>query len=262
MRCTVACCADSPGHSMQRVDPILVFDLDGTLLWVNSFPIWLLFLGFGGARNLSLKQRLDVTWLVLRLLLARKLGRMNHEELLRQMQALWHFATAGDDGAAAQRLASLLLRFTRRNLAPVLKLVTDGAMDGVLATAAAEQYADPLGKHLGLTNVLATRGDRGLDEPSNTGEHKRDRLQAWLLERGWAGRPLIFFNDHMADLPLMRDSNIVCWFGPRRALEQAKRAAPRVRFVACRGLSGREMRATMAHLYQSVTVAQLNTFAA
>ena len=87
--------------------------------------------------------------------------------------------------------------------------------------------------------------------------NKRRRLLTWLQERGWAGRPLIFFNDHMADLPLMRESSIVCWFGSRRGLEQAKRAAPQVRFVACRGLSERETRATMAHLYQSVTVARL-----
>jgi phosphoserine phosphatase len=244
---------------MQRVDPVLVFDLDGTLLRINSFPVWVLFLGFGGIKGLSLKQRLGVTWLVVRLLAQRKLGRMDHEALLREMQGLWHFATAGDDGDAAQRLGSLLLRFTRRNVAPALKLVTDGAMDGVMATAAAEEYADGLSHRLGLVNVLATHGARGPDEPSNSGEHKRRRLMAWLQERGWAGRPLIFFNDHIADLPLMRESSIVCWFGSRRGMEQAKREAPQVRFVACRGLSERETRATMAHLYQSVTVAQLQS---
>jgi phosphoserine phosphatase len=247
---------------MQRVDPVLVFDLDGTVLWINSFPVWVLFLGFGGIRHLSLKQRFAVTGLVLRLLLLRKLGRMDHETLLRHMQALWQFATAGDDGAAAQRLGSLLLRCTRRNMAPALKLVTDGAMDGVLATAAAEDYANEVGQRLGLANVLATRSGREDNELSNTGEHKRARLMAWLQERGWSGRPLIFFNDHAADLPLMRESSIVCWFGSRRAMERAKRAAPQVRFVACRGLGEREMRATIAHLYQSVTVAQLRSHAA
>ena len=247
---------------MQRADPILVFDLDGTLLRLNSFPLWVLYLTFGRIRRLSRKQRLHVTWLALRLLTLRKLGRMDHETLLRHMQALWHFATAGDEGDAAQRLGSLLLRCMRGNVAPALKLVTDGAMDGVMATAAAEEYAEALSHRIGLTNILATRGGRGHGEPGNSGEHKRVRLLAWLQERGWAGRPLIFFNDHMADLPLMRESSIVCWFGSDRALTEARQAAPNVRFVACRGLSEREMRATVAHLYQSVTLAQMTGHAA
>jgi phosphoserine phosphatase len=261
MRCIMAFCVGFRGRSMQRVDPVLVFDLDGTLLTVNSFPIWVLFLGFGGVRGLSIRVRLTVTRMVVRLLVLRKLGRMDHETFLRHMQALWHFATAGDEGAAAQRLGTLLLRYRRRNMAPVLKLVTDGTLDGVMATAAAEEYAQGLGRRLGLPNVVATPGGRGSDEPSNTGERKRQRLLAWLEERGWSGRPLIFFNDHMADVPLMRDSRIVCWFGSRRTLERAKRATPNVRFVACRGLREREMRATMAHLCQSVTVVQLQSYA-
>jgi len=247
---------------MQRADPVLVFDLDGTVLRLNSFPVWVLFTGLGGIRSLSLKQQFKLTRRVFSLLVARKLGRMNHEALLRHMQALWHFATGSDEGAATQRLASLLVRNVRRNMPPAIKLVTDGAMDGVISTAAAEEYAQEVGQRLGFTNVLATPGGRGPNEPSNTGEHKRDRLRDWLEQHGWTGRPLIFFNDHMADLPLMRDSTIVCWFGSSRELAQAKAAAPHVRFVACRGLKEREMRATIAHLYQSVTVAQLRSYAA
>jgi len=247
---------------MQRADPILVFDLDGTVLRLNSFPIWILFVGFGGIRSLSLKQQFRLTWRVLGLLASRKLGRINHETLQRHMQALWHFATAGDTDTSAQRLATLLLRLTRRNMASALKLVTDGAMDGILATAAAEEYANEIGQRIGFTHILATSGGRRPSEPANTGEHKRERLVAWLEQRGWTDRPLIFFNDHMADLPLMRDSSIVCWFGSQRSLEQAKRAAPHVRFVACRGLSETEMCITIAHLFQSVTVARLRSYAA
>ena len=198
--------------------------------------------------------------MVVRLLLLRKLGRMDHETFLRHMQALWHFATAGDDGAAAQRLGTLLLRYPRRNMAPVLKLVTDGAMDGVMATAAAEEYAHGLGGRLGLSMSWRRPADAA-DEPSNIGERKRERLLAWLQERGWSDRPMIFFNDHIADVPVMRDSRIVCWFGSSHAGTGEARDAERP-FCRCRGLREREMRATMAHLCQSVTVAQLRSHAA
>lgn len=242
---------------MQRVDPILVFDLDGTVLRINSFPVWVAFLALGGARGLSMRQQLKVTAVAAQLVMLRKLGRTKHTALMRRMQELWQFATAGDGGASAQRLAKLLLRTTRRNLDPAVKLVSEGALDGVLATAAAEDYAITLGERLGLQNVLATRTGRAIDEPENTGEHKCDRLLAWLDARGWSGRPLIFFNDHLADLPLMRECSIVCWVGSRRALKQAQREATNVRFVDCRKLNAREMRATIAHLYQSASVARM-----
>jgi phosphoserine phosphatase len=187
----------------------------------------------------------------------RKLGRIGHTILMRRMQELWQFATAGNDGMAARRMATLLSRSTRRNLEPVIKLVSEGALDGILATAAAEDYAVALSKHLGVQNVLATRSQRATDEPENTGVHKRDRLLAWLSARGWSGRPLIFFNDHLADLPLMRECSIVCWVGSQRALRQARRDATNVRFVDCRKLNAREMRATIAHLCQSASIARM-----
>jgi phosphoserine phosphatase len=243
---------------MQRVDPVLVFDLDGTVLRINSFPVWVAFLALGGTRGLSARQQLKLMALATRLVVLRKLGRIDHPMLMRRMQELWQFATADDGGAAAQRLAKLLSRSTRRNLQPVIALVGEGTLDGVLATAAAEGYAVALGQRLGLQNVLATQTGRATDEPENTGAHKRDRLQAWLNARGWSGRPLIFFNDHLADLPLMRECSIVCWVGPGRGLKQAQREAANVRFVDCRKLNAREMRATIAHLCQSASIMRLH----
>ena len=240
---------------MQRADPVLVFDLDGTVLRVNSFPIWVLFLLLGGVRKLRVGRQLRVAGTVIQLLILRKLGRIRHPALLRNVQELWCTATGGDDEAATGRLVGSLSRYVRSNITPVLELVSEGALDGVIATAAAEDYAVALGERLGMTNVLATRTERAPDVPENSGVHKRDRLLAWLSERGWNGRPLIFFNDHVADLPLMQESKVVCWFGSSKSLAAARQAAPGVRFVDCRKLNAREMHATIAHLCQSVIFA-------
>lgn len=247
---------------MQRVEPILVFDLDGTVLRINSFPVWVAFLALGGARGLPMGQQLKVTALVVRLVILRKLGRIDHTILMRQMQDLWRLATTGDGGAAARRLAKLLSVTTRRNLQPAINLVSEGALDGVLATAAAEDYAVALSQRLGVQDVLGTQSQRATDEPENVGVHKRDRLQAWVNARGWSGRPMIFFNDHLADLPLMRECSIVCWVGSQRALKQAQRDAANVRFVDCRKLNAHEMRATIAHLCQSSSIARMQDQAA
>jgi hypothetical protein len=66
---------------------------------------------------------------------------------------------------------------------------------------------------------------------------KRDRVLGFLHERGWAGRPLILFTDHLDDMPLIRESSIVCWFGSPEVLAIADATAPGTRLVFCRDLS-------------------------
>jgi phosphoserine phosphatase len=242
---------------MPQVEPVLIFDLDGTILRSNSFPVWAT--AMLGLRNhgLTLPRRAAMSLAVQRLLLARKLHRLDHDDLLRALQALWRATTAQPGTAIAEHLQTRLLRLVRPNLAPILRLVAEDAMDGILATAAAGEYAIPLGRGLGFSSILATRVERPPDEPYNSGEHKRDRVMALLRERGWSERPRIFFNDDLADLPLMRESQAVCWFGNDRNLRRAKAAAPGVRFLPCCAMRPSEMSATIAHLGQSLATAQL-----
>ena len=74
---------------MQRADPVLVFDLDGTVLRLNSFPVWVLFLALGGVLRVRVRQQMRITATVVRLLVLRKFGRIGHPELLRNMQELF-----------------------------------------------------------------------------------------------------------------------------------------------------------------------------
>jgi len=240
---------------MPRADPVLIFDLDGTILSRNSFPYWVRALLTGGGRG-GLHARLSLSWQVQRLLLQRKLGGLGHDAFLREMQRLWQ-VTEDSTGKAAARLQSRLLRLVRANLRPVLKSVADLSVDSVLATAAAADYAEPLARELGFLNVLATPPAASTAQPCNRGQHKCDRVLAFLDNRGWEDRPRIFFNDHMDDVPLMQVSHAVCWFGGRKDMAAASKAAPNARFVPCRSLSAEEMRQMLAHLQLSLQTTHL-----
>ncbi len=238
---------------MPQTEPVLIFDLDGTILRRNSFPIWAAtMLGLRG-HGLSLRHRVGLSLAVQRLVLARKLRRLDHDTLMHRLQTLWSATVARPGVTIAEHLQTRLMGLVRPNMAPILRLVAEDMMDGVLATAAAGEYAIPLGRRLGFSTIIAT----GSDEPHNAGAHKRDRALALLRERGWSDRPRIFFNDHMDDLPLMLESQAVCWFGNDRELKRAKAAVPGVRFVPCRAMRPNEMSATIAHLGQSLAAAQL-----
>lgn len=240
---------------MPRADPVLIFDLDGTVLRRNSFPYWVRALLAGGKHG-GLHARLALSWHVQRLLVRRKLGRLGHDAFLRELQHAWT-QTADPKGDMAAQLQARLLRLQRDNLRPVLRSVARLEVDSVLATAAAADYAEPLARALGFLHVLATPRASEATQPCNRGEQKRERVLAFLENQGWSQRPRIFFTDHMDDLPLIQVSQAVCWFGSGKALQTAREAAPGTRFVPCLRLRAEEVQQTLAHMRLSLETAQL-----
>ena len=208
-------------------DAVVVFDLDGTVLAVNSFPLWAMAMIRGRFPGLPLWRRAMVSGLAIRALMARKAGMISHETLKWRLQRLWQDSSRGDNGAAERDFADHVARFVRPELAAVLAAVASGRIEGVLATAAAADYAETLGRTLGFRHVLATPRLREEGSPSTVGVRKRDAVLSYLDRRGWGGRPIVFFTDHAEDLPLILRSHTVYWFGKeeeRRVM--ASRLAP------------------------------------
>lgn len=202
---------------------LVILDLDGTILSVNSFRLWVIYLMRARFPHLGRVRRLSVTLKAFKALMARKAGLIGHETLKWRLQTLWQAVTEGDDGAVERDFIGLLKRFVRPELAPILDAVAAGKIDAVMATAAAADYADGFGRALGFRHVLATPRSRKRGEPSTLGVHKRDAVLTFIAGRGWQDRTLVLFTDHADDLPLIRLSRTVYWFGlesERMALER------------------------------------------
>jgi phosphoserine phosphatase len=194
------------------VDPVWLFDLDGTLLEVNSFPLWVSQLLAGELPHLKRSARLYLSLRCAAALAERKLLRQSHVRFKRRLQRLWKAAGA-DESAAAAPLVERLLRHVRPSFEALLADVAAGRVDALLTTAAAAEYALPLARRLGFRDVIATPAGGRDDELDNVGEVKRDRTLAYLAARGWVNRPRIFFTDHGDDLPLIRVCDAVVWVG-------------------------------------------------
>jgi phosphoserine phosphatase len=207
---------------------LVIFDLDGTVLNVNSFPHWATYLLRAPFPRLGPLGRLRVTLAAASLLAARKAGLIGHEALKRQLQSIWQAATDGDGQAAGRDFARRLQRHVRPELADLLDAVAAGRIDAVLATAAAADYADELGAILGFRHVLATARDRPAGTPSNIGPHKRDAVLAFAQARGWQDRPRVLFTDHEDDLPLIEVCGTVYWFGDAVELPPLARRYPAI----------------------------------
>jgi phosphoserine phosphatase len=212
---------------------VVVFDLDGTILEVNSFPQWVRFLIAGGLPELGARRRMVLSLRTMSQLLQRKLLRSSHEDFQWRLQRLWQSACRARPCVSLEGFEAALLRHVRPNLATTLELVAESQIDAVLATAAAEDYATGLGRRLGFRHVLATRSGRRGGAPANSGERKRQEVLALLRGLGWHERPIILFTDHVDDLPLIRDSSVVYWCGPAAALDPVAAGAINARFVFC-----------------------------
>lgn len=214
-------------------EPVLVLDLDETVLSVNSFPRWVLFLIFGALPGIDFRRRALLSLRVQVLLLRRKIGAIDHTRLLQRLQAVWQAAAQHRSEPMARHFQATLTQYVRPNLRPLLTLVAAGHSDAILATAALCDYAAGLGRELGFRHILTTPAT---DNPLgflNSGAQKRDRVLALLIAYGWAGRPLILFTDHLDDLALMRESSAVCWFGSREDMATAAASAADTCFVFC-----------------------------
>jgi phosphoserine phosphatase len=228
--------------------PVLIFDLDGTILRTNSFPLWVVYLTIGRIPELDLRQRVSLSMHAMRLLLSRKIGRLSHDELQRRLQMVWQATIAGGPLPMANPYEARLLRRVRPNLGSLLSLIVKRQFDAVLATAAAADYAEPLGRRLGFQHVLATRADRIAGEPANARAAKRRSVGDFLRQAGWCDRSLILFTDHLDDLPLILDCDIVCWFGSVGMLAKARAMAGQRAFVHCRDMSPQVLQATVLGL--------------
>lgn len=228
--------------------PVLICDLDGTILFSNSFPLWIIFLMFGWLPEPGLPARMMLSLRVQKLLLDRRLGRIDHGRLMRGVQHAWHRASDGAAASAADRVTTRLRRLVRPSVEPVLHQIASGEIDAVLATAAAAEYARPLGVQLGFCHVLATPCRLPAAGVLNRGAEKLRRVQEFLADRQWAERPRVLLTDHLDDLPLLQHCDAVGWFGSSEMMARALTETKGVRFVDCHRLDAAALTHAVAEL--------------
>lgn len=203
---------------------VAVFDLDGTLVGIDTYVAYLLgflklhptrwgrTLPLPGAVAMHLARWRDNTWLKVTFLKSILGG------LSRCTLAEW-----------SEMFAERLL--TREIRGDGLRAIEQRRAAGdrlLLATASLDLYVAPLAERLGFDDVICTRvmwdeAERisgGLDGGNCYGAEKLTRVLHWLAATGIDG-PMWVFTDHHSDLPLLRRADwpvAVCPTPPLQAV--------------------------------------------
>jgi phosphoserine phosphatase len=220
------------------VEPLWLFDLDGTIIDTNSFPLWTMEILAGRLPHLDPMTRLCVSARCAAALAARKVLRQSHAQFKSRLQRLWSEVTAAHPNRQLlESFIDRLMTHVRPALQDVLEDVAKSRIDAILTTAAAAEYAQPLAQRLGFRHVIATPSG-GLDPAlDNVGATKRQRTLEYIAQRGWVGRPRIFFTDHRDDLPLIGECQAVVWFGEDQEETALRAMLPGIVAFAARELS-------------------------
>lgn len=188
---------------------LAIYDLDRT---ITRVPTWSLFLLFA-ARRIA-PWRLATVPLLAPVALLRAAGVL-HRDTLKQLMHRLLLGRALPPQVLAEVSEEFAEEFVERDiLTGARRQIERDRADGwriVIATAAHRFYAEPIARHLAITDVIATEASRSPEGDMLStiagqncyGAAKQAMIAAWLTHQGIARETarLRFYSDHVSDRP-------------------------------------------------------------
>lgn len=134
--------------------------------------------------------------------------------LQRLARALEAGTTAQEQQARRDTLARALVAHVRPALAELIAALRARGELMILSTAAVADCAEPLARQLGLDAVCASSRADAAEWVHSIGGRKATATAQALRDLGAAGASLVVLADHLDDLPLIAQADLLCWFGP------------------------------------------------
>lgn len=183
---------------------LIVCDLDGTLLRINTFPLWIRFLTLNKLKRLHIfSTSLLVMFIILRLI--RLIQHRTFKRLISRIETL--------PKSDVDRFVTEVAKHADVALIARLKEVPESSL--IIATAASDAYAGALVASLDLPveQVIATTV-QGSKFIFNSGETKRKRVLEYIRNRPDDGSVFDFLTDHYDDIPLAMEAREVLLCNP------------------------------------------------
>jgi len=184
--------------------PIIVVDLDGTLVRVNTFHRWMRF-----SLLLALKKGRFLTAAKMAFTVALRLfKRISHARMK------YLFLTFSEPLAEPRDIERFVRSLDAYIHPAIRQTVAQTRAFTLLATAAPALYAVPLAKRYGFQHCIATPGTATSPWYETLRERKAEAFEAWCSARGIPCRIDRLYTDHYDDLPLMKRARTTVLVNP------------------------------------------------
>ncbi len=176
--------------------PLLIIDLDGTFVSVNTFHKWMIFVAKQALKKLGLKALSKILYTIA----LRAFKRINHAQM---KYAILEVSEKLVTDKEIEIFVNTLEPYVHLN---ILKILEEKNIS-ILATAAPLIYAKAIKEKYGFDYVIATSPTSIKPWKENLKEEKKKNLLALLKEEDIRASQSILYTDHHDDLPLMRYAN-------------------------------------------------------
>jgi phosphoserine phosphatase len=213
--------------------PLIVVDLDETLLPFNSFHWWLKLLMSWKGRHIGMKAQAIIGCAAA----ARGFRLISHGLLKKTVMRVWAKVkkrSARDSDEFASNFARDLVLRSRFSLR---RFIEDARATGAqcwLATAAPEDYTSHISKWMEFDLIIATESPRDEGWVECLGVSKRERIAAYRKKMGLENEPLVVVTDHLDDTPVCLMAMYVVWCGSNNDWSKIKSAHPTLKGSLCR----------------------------
>jgi len=177
---------------------IIVIDLDGTFVNVNTFHKWMKFVFFEALKKFHFISVIQI----LKIVFLRYLKYIDHSEMKYSILKISENITSEKQIITFVRSLNTYVNHT------ILKTMKDELSITILATAAPILYAQTIKEIYQFDYVIATGNTDEIEWKENIREEKKTNLISLLEKYSLGNQISILYTDHHDDLPLMKFSDL------------------------------------------------------
>jgi len=172
---------------------IILIDLDGTFVNVNTFHKWMKFLFIEAVKKFQLISVIKI----LTIIVLRYTKRINHAKMKYRILEISEEIITKEQ---ITQFVDTLAPYTNQEL---LNIVQDTNTTTILATAAPLFYAQTIKEMYHFDFVVATNDIRHSPWQENIREIKAQNIKNLFIEKGFDTKDAVLYTDHHDDIPLM-----------------------------------------------------------
>jgi len=194
---------------------LLIIDLDGTFVSVNTFHKWMKFLFLEELKQFHLTSVMKI----LSIIFFRLTKNIAHREMKFRILKL------SEKNISKQQINTFVDTLDVYVNQTILTKLQDVSTRTLLATAAPLLYAQAIKEKYQFDDVIATEYTHVEEWRENIKEEKKNSYLKLLHDKAIDPKKVILYSDHHDDLPLMKISDFTYLVQPSETTKNAARAA-------------------------------------